>query len=230
MPNREPRFRAMFDALGASVPRRFTVLDLGAGPGSLSARLLRRFPGARSVAVDNDPVTLRIGQGALGDLGGRLTWVDAKLGSRGWTDRLPVRKVHAAVSTSALHWLPERNLRALYRDLGHLIRRNGVFLDGDYFPWGPSAPGLDRLARRVWRRRDALLGWRRNEWARWWRSTAKIPALAAEFAEQKRRHAVHPRHSDLPLSVHRNALEQAGFHDVDVIWSDFGDRILIARR
>ena len=62
-PNRERRFEAMFDILEAWLPRRFTALDLGCGPGSLSARLLRRFPAARVVAVDFDPVVLRIGQG-----------------------------------------------------------------------------------------------------------------------------------------------------------------------
>lgn len=228
MPNREQRFHAMFEALAVSVPRRCTVLDLGSGPGSLSLRLLRRFPSARSIAVDYDPVTLRIGKGALGDLGGRLTWVDVKLASPGWTDRLPVRKVDAAVSTSALHWLPERSLRALYRDLGRLVRRNGVFLDGDYFPSG--SPALDRLARNVWKRREAYRSWKRSLWSRWWKETARIPALRAEFAEQKRRNAVHPRHSDLPLAVHVDALERAGFREVGVVWADFGDSILYARR
>jgi len=220
----------MFDALAVALPRRFKVLDLGSGPGSLSLRLLRRFPSAHAIAVDFDPVTLRIGQEAMGDLGGRLTWVDAKLGARGWLDRLPRGSVDAAVSTSALHWLPERSLRTLYRDLGRRIRRNGIFLDGDYFPWGREAPELDRMAKEVWRRRDTLRFRRKNEWARWWRDTARIPALRAEFAERKRRNAVHPRHSDLPLSVHEDALARAGFRTVGVVWSEFGDRILCARR
>src|SRR5271165_6865287 len=79
LPFREERFDAMFDALEALLPPDFIALDLGSGPGSLSQRLLDRFPRARSVAVDQDPVLLAIGQGSLGDVGGRLRWVDADL-------------------------------------------------------------------------------------------------------------------------------------------------------
>src|SRR2546422_10781828 len=84
-PSRERRFNAMFDVLGANLPRRFTAIDLGCGLGSLTARLLRRFPAARVVAVDFDPVILRVGQRALRDLSRRIAWVDADLGARRWT-------------------------------------------------------------------------------------------------------------------------------------------------
>src|SRR5437867_11910417 len=104
-PGRERRFDAMFDVLAAALPRRFTALDLGCGPGSLTARLLRRFPAARVVAVDFDPVVLQVGRGALSGLGNRITWVDANLGAPGWTTAVPLRRFDAAVSTTALHWL-----------------------------------------------------------------------------------------------------------------------------
>ena len=231
-PDRERRFAAMLDVLSVALPKRFAALDLGSGPGSLSVRLLRRFPGAHVVAVDNDPVTLRIGQEALGDFRGRLAWVEAKLGERGWADGLPRRKFDAAVSTSALHWLTEPSLRRLYRDLGQKLRRGGVFLDGDYLPWGAGSPGVARLANKVWRRRfpgnQSTHEWK--EWTRWWANAEKLPALRAEFAERARRNAVHPKHDNVSLDVHRDALERAGFRDVTVVWEDFGNRVLFARR
>src|SRR5437867_12833692 len=104
-PDRERRFDVMFEVLRARLPRRFTALDLGCGPGSLTARLLRRFPAARVVAVDFDPVVLRVGRGALRGFGRRIMWVDANLGARGWTTAVPLRRFDAAVSTTALHWL-----------------------------------------------------------------------------------------------------------------------------
>jgi len=230
-PDRERRFEAMLDALGAALPRRFTVLDLGSGPGSLSVRVLRRFPGARVIAVDNDPVTLRIGRGALRNYRGRLSWVDAKLGVRGWTARLPVRRVNAAVSTTALHWLPEKALRSLYRDLARLLPRGGVFLDGDHLPWGPEAPGLSRLSEKVRRVRFGVSSDREwKAWRAWWEEAEAIPALRASFAERRRRAAHHPRHGDLPLARHEDALRRAGFREVGVIWQDFENRVLFARR
>lgn len=78
----------MFDVLAALLPTSFVALDLACGPGSISQRLLARFPGARAVAVDVDPVKLALGHGTLGTLDGRLRWVDADLASPGWTDAL----------------------------------------------------------------------------------------------------------------------------------------------
>ena len=106
IPSREERFEAMFDALEALLPPDFVALDLGCGPGSLSQRLLERFPQARSIAVDQDPVLLAMGQGALGDLGGRLRWVDVNLRESSWRERVGVESVDVALSTTALHWLP----------------------------------------------------------------------------------------------------------------------------
>ena len=229
---RERRFTVMLNALGASVPRRFTALDLGSGPGSLSARILRRFPGARVVAVDYDPVTLRIGRGALGSFHGRLTWVDARLGSPGWTGRLPVKKVDAALSTTALHWLTKPYLFSLYRDLARLLRRGGVFLNGDHLPWDEGSPGLARLAEKVRRQRTrrAVLGTEWSAWKEWWDAAERIPALRPYFAERGRRSAQHPRHGDIALSVHEAALRRAGFRDIGVIWQELTDRVLFARR
>lgn len=66
VPERESRFMAMFDALAGLLPASFVALDLACGPGSISARLLARFPAARAIAVDMDPVMLAIGRNALG--------------------------------------------------------------------------------------------------------------------------------------------------------------------
>ncbi|HKN07125.1 MAG TPA: class I SAM-dependent methyltransferase [Thermoplasmata archaeon] len=233
MPNRERRFAAMLDVVGAAVPKHFTALDLGCGPGSLSVRLLRRFPSARVIAVDYDPVTLRIGRGALGSFGGRLTWVDAKLGTSHWTDHLPRRRIDAAVSTTALHWLSEASLRSLYRDLGRLLPRGGIFLDGDHIPWGPRSRGLNRLAQTV--RRQRSRGAPRNQecsaWLEWWQRAEKLPALRPYFDERKRRSAEHPKHVESPpLEFHVRALRRAGFREVDVIWQSLTNRVLFARR
>ncbi|HZC77805.1 MAG TPA: class I SAM-dependent methyltransferase, partial [Ktedonobacterales bacterium] len=138
LPSREARFEAMFDALEALLPPDFVALDLGCGPGSLSQRLLERFPQARSIAVDQDPVLLAMGQGALGDLGGRLRWVDANLRASSWRERIGVELVDVALSTTALHWLPPGQLVRLYTELGMLIRPDGLFLNGDHMAYAPG--------------------------------------------------------------------------------------------
>jgi SAM-dependent methyltransferase len=231
-PERERRFTAMLDVLEASVGRRFTVLDLGSGPGSLSARVLTRFPRARSVAVDYDPVAMRVGRGALGSYGGRLTWVDARLGAPGWTGALPRGKFDAAISTTALHWLRAPALGRLYVDLARVIRRGGIVLNGDHLPWADEHRALARLAERVRRvrypRRSLDAEW--SAWRRWWKEAEREPALREAFAEHRRRSAGHPKGGDLPLSAHVRAFRRAGFGDVEVLWQDLENRVLYARR
>jgi len=231
-PDRERRFSTMFDIAEAAVGRRFRALDLGCGPGSLTVRMLRRFPSARCVAVDYDPVALKVGAGALGSYRGRLRWVDAKLGRSGWTDRLPHRRFDVAFSTTALHWLKAKDLRQLYLDLGRLIRPGGVFLNGDHLPWGSGDSRLSRLAesvRRV-RFRGASLDSEWTAWRQWWEDAEKIPALKPLFRVREERQSQHPKDGDLPMDVHVRALRRAGFREVAVVWQDLENRILFAQR
>ncbi len=234
LPTREYRFTVMMDVLEARLGRRFRALDLGCGPGSFSARILRRFPAARVVAVDYDPVVRRIGEGALGTMGGRLTWVDAKLGAPDWADRLPPGKYDAAVSTTALHWLTPAQLTRLYSDLGRRLRRGGVLLNGDALPWGRSNPDLAHLAEEttaLWLRRQATPPPRgRSAWRRWWRTARNSPELRAEFVEHDRRGAGHPRPDHSPLDAHVQRLRRARFRTVEVVWQIFENRVLYAVR
>ncbi len=232
-PEREAKFSLMFDVLEAELPRRFIALDLGSGPGSVSARLLRRFPSARAIAVDLDPVVLRIGREALGSVGGRLVWVEGDLGHPGWTRSLPQAHVDAALSTTALHWLDPPRLRRLYRDLHRLLRPGGVFLNADYLPWDAAQEGLSALARRVLalRRGHRSLGSEWAPWREWWREVEREPALQTELRVRKGRFANrHPSSEHTSIEEHERALRRAGFREVGVVWEEFEDRLLFARR
>ena len=88
LPDREGRFTAMLDVLEILLPDEFVALDLACGPGAISQRLLARFPKARCVAVDLDPVLLTMGQSVLGTMGGRLRWVAADLTTPEWITQL----------------------------------------------------------------------------------------------------------------------------------------------
>lgn len=109
LPDREDRFMALIDAVEAGAGRPDPlVLDLGCGPGSLSARLLDRIPGARVVAIDADPLLLALGRAGYRDRAG-LRFAACDLRRPGWAGALGLdRPADAAVSTTALHWLTGR--------------------------------------------------------------------------------------------------------------------------
>ena len=159
LPDREERFTALIDAVQECARRPDPlVLDLGCGPGSLATRLLRRIPAATVVAIDADPLLLALGRAALdgqasgpGPGGGRLRFADLDLRVPGWTAALGLdRQADAAVSTTALHWLPPDALAAMYAEVATVLRPGGLMLNGDHLTEDEAAaPTLARLGRAL---------------------------------------------------------------------------------
>ena len=233
VPRREERFAVMLDALEALLPADFVALDLACGPGAISQRLLDRFPRARSIAIDMDPVMLALGRHALGDYDGRLRWIDADLADPAWVEAIGEPQVDAALSTTALHWLGPRDLVPLYRRLGALIRPGGVFLNGDNMDFGPHLPTVQRIVEeargRAWS--DESFAARGIETAeQWWEALGREPAMASLIAERTRRFASKERPSSPGFDLHVGALRDAGFREVATVWQSGTDRVLLAIR
>jgi SAM-dependent methyltransferase len=229
IPDREERFTAIVDALAAFVGPQPRVLDLGCGPGSLSARVLDRLPNATVVAVDADPVLLAIGRGALG-ANEHLTFVDTDLRAD-WVGSLPFPGPYdAAVSTTALHWLGLDQLLRLYHTLGGLLRPGGVLLDGDRLDFDHDQTAIAAGARAV-RPEWPAAPEDAEDYATWWAAAVADPGLASEVAERARRAHTHP-HDDEAHSYefHRSALFAAGFAEVGTLWQHLSNRVLIAVR
>jgi SAM-dependent methyltransferase len=235
MADREDRFQVLLDALEAVAgDGPLTVIDLGCGPGSLGVRLIERFPRARVVGVDIDPVLLALGRGAYGGWD-RLSFATADLRDPDWMESVGVGRADAAVSSTALHWLPEEKIRRLYRDLAALLRPGGVFLDADHARPGPDQAGLADAATRMSdlrreRSRRATAA-PVESWREWWEAIRAEPGLADEVAARDRLGHAHPhgRH-ELSDPDHRLLLREAGFQAVDVMWRHGAERILAALR
>jgi SAM-dependent methyltransferase len=229
VPDREERFAVIADVVAAVGGERPRVLDLGCGPGSLALRVLDRLPGASVVALDADPVLLTLGREAASGRAG-LSWVDADLRGASWVDALPAPGPYdAAVSTTALHWLPADRLLAFYGQVGGLLRPGGVFVDGDHFGYSATEPGLAALAKVL------RAGWESppeaEDWAGWWEALSHEPSLEGAFAERARRRHEHGAsdESDL-LSAHVEGLRTAGFSEVGTVWAKGTDRVLVGIR
>ena len=234
VPEREARFTAMFDALAELLPASFVALDLGCGPGSMSQRLLTRFPEARAIAVDLDPVLLAIGRGALGTFDGRLRWVAADIASADWLDAVAVTRVDAVLTTTALHWIEPEPLVRLYCDLAALLNPGGLLLNGDHLAFGPTLPTFARLSQSAldhqWT--DAAFSARRIETAeQWWDSLASEPAFTSLLAERTAAFAGKQRQDSPPgFDFHTAAIRDAGFQEVGTIWQVLSDRVTLAVR
>ncbi|GGT04045.1 methyltransferase [Planobispora rosea] len=221
--DRERRFSVIGDVLAHSLSGhdRPLVLDLGCGPGSLSARLARRLPSARIVGVDNDPLLLALARGAYPRA---ARFVEADLSLPGWSAALGLdREPDAAVSSTALHYLPPRTLAEVYRELAGRMRSGGVFVNADnLYDEQPAIAGIAATLRRT------RVGGG-EDWTSWWRAVAAEPALADLVAEREKRASAGGDHR-MSVAVHGELLRQAGFDQVGPVWQAGDDVVLVAVR
>ncbi|GAA1019997.1 methyltransferase [Acrocarpospora pleiomorpha] len=231
LPDREERFTALIDAIETGRPDP-VVIDLGCGPGSLSARLLNRLPDATVIAVDTDPLLLALGRAEYDGLPG-LRFVDRDLRIPGWTEALDLpRPADVAVSTTALHWLPEDQLKNVYAELAGALRPGGMFLNGDHLAVADTAPRLDALERALGARAAERLFAEDppEDWASWWAAVSADPEFEALNLDRDRRKASAGHHGSESglLSTHVNALRAAGFTEIGALWQRGNDRLLCA--
>ncbi len=92
-------FADLLARVGADAPRR--VVDLGCGPGGLTASLHRRWPQAQVLGVDSSPAMIERA-GALREPG--LDLVEADL--RDWVAEAEPAAYDVVVSNATLQWVP----------------------------------------------------------------------------------------------------------------------------
>jgi SAM-dependent methyltransferase len=229
--DREERFTVIGDVLASAIARPdLMILDLGAGPGSLSARLLDRFPAATVVAIDADPLLLGLAELAYGDRPG-LRIVRQDLRSDGWPAALQLdRAPDAIVSTTALHWLTLPELASVYRHCGELLGVGGVFVNGDHFDEEPGRSRLGTVTTAVRQARVGRVGIDAGEdWVQWWQAIAEAPELA-DFTEGRPAPVSHTVPEVPDLADHSRLLSEARFAEVGTVWQHGDDRVLVGLR
>jgi len=106
------------------------VMDLGAGTGIFSARVLEKFPNARVTAVDGAEAMVDIAADRLGPLADRLNWVIADF------RQLPAETLVAdsydlVISSYALHHLNAGEKLVLLKQVVCVLKTGGWFLNAD---------------------------------------------------------------------------------------------------
>jgi trans-aconitate methyltransferase len=228
LPDREERFAVIADVVAIVTARPDpVVLDVGCGPGSLSARIRRRLPRARLVGVDTDPLLLGIARAGHP----WLEIVDQDLRTPQWTDALPVRTFDAVVSTTALHWLTRDELARLYADVAGLLRPGGVLVNGDHMPGEPDQVVLHAVSeglRTFQAKRSGVAD--REDWREWWRAANSAPELADLAAERGQRPYEHDRDGNVGFTEQVELLRALRFAEVGQVWQFGSDRILVGVR
>ena len=240
---REERFEVMFQILEHAFGDGFTVIDAACGPGSLSQRLLDRFPSAKVIAMDADVMLLEMAKVALAGYGDRVRVVEADLGDPSWSGQaeemaksLGSDAPAALVSTTALHWLSPGDLAEFYGAAGELLMPGGIVMNGDHMRFDGRWPTLFEVAKQVRSRieRQAVAAGE-DDWEAWWDRAAAIPQLAALkerrdafYASRRPKRATSGQ--DCSVDFHTAALRHAGFAEVGTAWQQFDNYVVFGRK
>jgi SAM-dependent methyltransferase len=226
LPERELRFSLMLDLIGSldagTAP---VVLDVCCGNGSISRRVLDRFPNATIVGIDYDPVHLELARRTLGD---RVTWHELDLRRPGWEDAFEPASFDAAVSATAIHWFEPDEMVRLYRALADLLRDGGLFLNADHLPVpGPRVAALSASLLDAWQA-ERLAG---AEGHQDFHDAARADHELGPFGEERaHRFGDRQEGADPGVEFHRQALLTAGFREVGEVWRHHSDALLTAVR
>lgn len=227
MPDREERFRVMLDMVEALVGTSPRVLDLACGTGTITARLLARFPGATSTGVDLDPALLAIAGGTFaGD--DRVTLVTADLTDPGWVDALPHAPYDAVLTATALHWIPMEPLAVLYGRIAGVVRDGGVFMNADHMI-DETTPRINAAERAQRHHRMDLA--RENgavDWDEWWRLAGRDPVLAGPVARRFEIYGAHAEGDTPSVAWHTGKLLSSGFTEARPVWRSPSDALVLA--
>ncbi|HEV7208135.1 MAG TPA: class I SAM-dependent methyltransferase [Mycobacteriales bacterium] len=235
LPDREERFSVMLDAVEAACGAAPRVLDLAGGTGSITRRLLARFPGATSVVLDVDEALLAIARGSFaGDA--RVRVCRADLATAAWRRQLaePEASMDAVLTATALHWLTPARVAGVYAESVPLLRAGGVVMNADHIP----DPGLGSLSEAIGRLAESRTAQLRVDtgaldWAGWWEQLRADPVLAGPTGERDR-HFARPdgrAHTESMLSCdwHIEALRTAGCIQAGLVWRGLQDAVVLGR-
>ncbi|MFD4830659.1 class I SAM-dependent methyltransferase [Streptomyces uncialis] len=226
---REERFHVIADVVAhaAQGQRQPRIADLGCGPGSLASRLAARLPHARVTAVDCDPLLLALGQAQHS---GTVDFVDARIGTDPWVGALDLTgALDAAVSATALHYLPPEVLSAVYEQIHDHLRPGGILVNADHL-FQQDAP-VRELAAAVARGHDARRPHHRAEsWEGWWAAAAAEPQFGDLFTARAQRALGLGSDNGLSAQQHMELMRKAGFEAVGSVWQYGHSCVVVAVR
>jgi tRNA (cmo5U34)-methyltransferase len=197
----------------AAVPPHSKLLELGAGTGSFTTRLVAAHHFDQIVITDGAPAMLDVARTKLQGSDTMLQFEVVDLEST-WTDAFVASPYDAVTSTIAIHHV--QNKQRLFAQVLRTLRPGGLFIFGDH------VDGSTSLTHYLVGRERALVRLGRN--------------ASVTEAQVRRAIAIDDQHQigegNRCETVDRYVvyLSASGFQDVDCLWRDFWLAAFVARK
>jgi ubiquinone/menaquinone biosynthesis C-methylase UbiE len=212
-----PFYVEVQDAILASLHRRLdqpaVIVDLGGGSGRLIERILKRFPSARAILVDQSEPFLALAERRLQPFGTRSRFVHRRL-QEDWAADIPVA-AQAIVSMSAIHHLDPAEKRTLFHRCFAALAPGGVFLNGDEYR--PESDAEYR-AQLEWWVADKNRATERGQIP-----ASFAPVFEAWYDRNIRRFGQPKQSGDdchETIAAQLRCLSESGFRSADLVWSE----------
>lgn len=165
-----PRYDELHDTILNAPPHDrsdpVSVLELGAGTGELTSKLLTRFPESEVLVVDHSDQMLAQAERKLATFGDRVA-----LESGAFPDDYPQaeEKYDLVVSSLAVHHLDEEGKRNLFDAIYDSLAPGGWFVNGDVVRF--DAPHLETLSEEMIQNWVRSKGWEESEFMDEWEAS-----------------------------------------------------------
>ena len=165
-----PRYDELHDAILNSPPQSRTddirVLELGAGTGELTTKLLTRFPESSVLAVDHSEGMLSEAERKLETFGDR-----AEIAQGAFPTDYPnsADEFDLVISSLAVHHLTSAEKRRLFDSLTEALVPGGWFVNGDVIRF--DAPHLETLSSEMIKNWVRSKGWEEDEFMNRWQAS-----------------------------------------------------------
>jgi len=199
----EPFYRTAVELLPGPPAAPLRVLDLGAGTGVLSEKVLEYRPNARVLLTDLSAAMLDEARTRLAPYGERAGFLVGD-----YAADLPPGPFDAVASALSIHHLEDAAKRDLYFRIFGLLAPGGWFVNAEQV--AGADPAADALNARVWLHQVHVLG---------------VDEAALAAAQQRMTHDI-----PAPVGVQLAWLRDAGFDHVDCYFKHYRFAVVAGRR
>lgn len=219
-PDYDTRWARAIEILRGGVSDRARVLDLGCGPGSLTARLADSLDTARVVGVDLDPLLIELARAAHPAPSVRFVSADVLSSGAALTLRA-FGPFGAVVSSAFMHYFDTEQLASVHAVIARLLAPGGLLVTVERF--APSTPRTQETPSRAGQ----------SPWDAWWQETREhAPHFGltpgAAIAESAVGSAAEP--PPLTQEGYLESMKEAGFTVIALDMLPGGSTVVTATR
>ena len=211
----DERDKTVLDMIPYSESESFRLLDLGAGMGRFTNKIMKKFPKASVVCLDGSTKMLDVAKAKLGRTEKNVTFVHKDFGDSSWVDTLS-GKFDVIVSTGAIHHISDQRKQPLFKEIFGLLNDDGYFINSDLFK-----SKYDIMTEMYYD----------DVWARHiQRKTKEVLNIDRSIEEvRKRMYAALDKEGDNPSTIEDQLqhLHEAGFSVADCVWQYYHLAIIV---